>query len=527
MKNYFLIAVLLLSYSTIYSQTVFDANHYGSTDITGTARYMSMGGAFGALGGDASSIIDNPAGLGIYRKSELSTTLNMQLQNSSATWNGVNAGTNKLGTKFNNFTYVIAAPTYRSQQDGSKGLLSSNWSLSYNQVKNFDRNVSIKGGSNLSSMTDYMSYFTNGTDPRDLDLGDINNYNPYDNTNVSWLSILSWDTFLTDTVNGQYVNFLNDEEKVTPGYQLSERGSINKYSIAWSGNFTNKFYLGASLEYIAIDHSTTSTYEEAFGAGGDMSLMSNFSSKGAAVGFNIGAIYKPIYNLRLGLAFHSPTIYNLTDHSYSDLITNIITNTGIKHNSQATPDDTYYDNSYILQSPMQLNASIAYVMEKGLISAEYVYNNATGMKLMDTNGSSAYYDKSSNLANTDINTMLNDVHTIKLGGEYRINDNLSIRAGYAIKTASEKDKAIKNLNLNSTRTDTEFFIDNANTNYFSLGFGYHENNWFIDFAYQKKSYNQTFYPYDYTATPYLSDNTKSANLVNSTNNLIATIGIKF
>jgi long-subunit fatty acid transport protein len=149
------------------------------------------------------------------------------------------------------------------------------------------------------------------------------------------------------------------------------------------------------------------------------------------------------------------------------------------------------------------------------------------MKFMDTNGSSMNYDRSTNHVNYDINTMLNDVNTLKLGGEYRINDNLSLRAGYAFKTASEKDKALKNLNLNSVRTDTEFFIDNANTNYFSLGFGYHENNWFIDFAYQKKTYNQTFYPYDYTATKYLIANSKSASVMNSIDNLIATIGLKF
>lgn len=522
MKNYFLIAAIILSYSTIYSQTVFDANIVGSTDITGTARYMSMGGAFGALGGDASSITDNPAGLGIYRKSELTTTLNMQLQKSSATWYDSNASNNKLGTNFNNFTYVIASPTLRSQQGSSNGLLASNWSLSFNQVKNFDRDVSIKGGSTLASMTDFMNSFTSNTNPRDLNLANTDNY-PYDNTSVSWLSILSWDTFLTDTVNGQYTQFLNNGERITPSYQLSERGHINKYSIAWSGNFGNKIYIGTSLDYIAFNHSTTSTYEETFGSGGDMSLMSNFSTKGSAVGFNVGAIFKPTDNLRLGLAFHSPTIYNLTDHSYSDLITNL----GANHNTSSTPNDTYYDNSYILQSPLQVNASIAYVMDKGLISAEYVYNNTTGMKLMDTSGSSMNYDRSTNPVNSDINTMLNDVHTLKLGGEYRINDNLSLRAGYAFKTASANNAAIKYLNLNSTRTDTEFFIDNASTNYFSLGFGYHENNWFIDFAYQKKTYNQTFYPYNYTATTNLLANTKSASVMNSTDNLIATIGLKF
>ncbi|MDP4240217.1 MAG: outer membrane protein transport protein [Bacteroidota bacterium] len=521
MKKYLLIIVAILGYSTIYSQTVFDANTIGSSDIKGTARYMSMGGAFGALGGDASAIVDNPAGLGIYRKSELSTTLNMQLQNSSATWYGENASNNKFSTKFNNFTYVIALPTWRSQQDDSKGLLSSNWSFSYNQVKNYDRNVTIKGGSTLSSMTDYMNYFTtaNKTDP--YYLSSNSDYNsPYDNTNVSWLSVLAWNTYLVDTINGNYKSFLSDGERVSPNYQLTERGHINKYSFAWSGNFSNKFYLGTSIDYTVIDHTTTSIYDETFQLGGDMSMMSNFSTKGAGVGLNIGAIYKPTYNLRLGFAFHSPTIYSLTDHSYSDLYSDFNSH----HNYSSTPNDSYYDNSYLLQSPLQLNASVAYVFNKGILSAEYVYNNTTAMKLMDSNGSSASYDK---YENNDINTMLKDVHTLKLGAEYRITDNFSVRAGYAFKTASADNNAVKYLNLNSIRTDTEFFINNSNTNYFSCGFGYHENSWFLDFAYQRVNYSEDFYPYDYNATEFIYNNTKAASVSTSTNNLVATLGLKF
>jgi len=522
MKNYLLIIAAIFNFSALFSQTVFDANINSSSDINGTARYMSMGGAFGALGGDASSITDNPAGLGIYRKSEISTTLNMQMQNSSATWNNENASNNKSNIKFNNFSYIIASPTYRSQQGNSEGLLSSNWSVSFNQIKNYDRNVTINGKSSLSSMTDYMSYFTANTDPYYLSKnGDYSS--PYDNTNVSWLSVLSWDTFLTDTINGKYVNFLNVGEKSTPSYLLTERGHINKYSIAWSGNFSNKFYLGTSIDYTEINHSTTSTYEEILASVGDMSLMSNFSTKGGGVSVNVGAIYKPTDNLRLGFAFHSPTIYSLTEHSYSDLISNI----GVHHNYSATPNDTYYDNSYMLQGPLQLNASLAYVLDKGLLSAEYVYNNTTGMKLMDSNGNSSSYDNNNNPVNSDINNMLNNVHTIKLGGEYRVTDNFSLRAGYAFKTASTKSNAVKYLNLNSVRTDTEFFIENPNTNYYSVGFGYHESSWFIDFAYQRKNYSETFYPYDYTATTELLNNTKSASVSTSTDNLVATLGFKF
>jgi len=521
MKKYLLIIVAIFSYSTTYSQTVFDANATGSSDIKGTARYMSMGGAFGALGGDASAIADNPGGLGIYRKSELSTTLNMQVQNSSATWYGDKANDSKFNLSFNNFTYVIASPTEKYKQGDSNGLLSSNWSFSYNQVKNFNRNVTIKGGSTPSSMTDYMNYFTaaNKISPNYLS-SNADNKNPYDNTDVSWLSILAWDTYITDTINGGYKRFLNNGETVLPDYQLTERGHINKYSIAWSGNFSNRFYLGVSLDYMTINHSTTSVYNETFNSGGNMSLMSNFSTEGVGVGLNIGAIYKATNNLRFGLAFHTPTIYHLTDHSYSDLYTDF----GTYHNYSTTPNDSYYDNSYQLQSPLQLNASVAYVFNKGILSAEYVYNNTTGMKLMDDDGNSAYYDKNEN---SDINTMLKDVHTIKLGAEYRITDNFSVRAGYAFKTASANNNAVKYLNLNSVRTDTEFFIDNSNTNYLSCGFGYHENSWFLDFAYQRVNYSEDFYPYDYTATEILYNNTKPASISTTKNNFVATLGFKF
>ena len=58
------------------SQGLMDVSRMANTDIMGTARYMSMAGSMGALGGDPSAVLDNPAALGIYRSSELSFTLN-------------------------------------------------------------------------------------------------------------------------------------------------------------------------------------------------------------------------------------------------------------------------------------------------------------------------------------------------------------------------------------------------------------------------------------------------------------------
>ncbi len=61
------IGLLLLAISFMFqgviAQNVDDALRYSQIFYGGTARFMSMGGAFTALGGDISSLSQNPAGL--------------------------------------------------------------------------------------------------------------------------------------------------------------------------------------------------------------------------------------------------------------------------------------------------------------------------------------------------------------------------------------------------------------------------------------------------------------------------------
>ena len=60
------------------AQSAIDAYQISQQDLRGTARFMSMGGAFGALGGDLSSLSQNPAGIGVYRSNEIGFTLDLQ-----------------------------------------------------------------------------------------------------------------------------------------------------------------------------------------------------------------------------------------------------------------------------------------------------------------------------------------------------------------------------------------------------------------------------------------------------------------
>ena len=68
----------------LMAQTAMDAYQMSRYDLRGTARYMSMAGAFGALGGDLSTLNQNPGGIGVYRKSDVGITLDIDMQNSKS-----------------------------------------------------------------------------------------------------------------------------------------------------------------------------------------------------------------------------------------------------------------------------------------------------------------------------------------------------------------------------------------------------------------------------------------------------------
>ena len=140
---------------------------------------------------------------------------------------------------------------------------------------------------------------------------------------------------------------------------------------------------------------------------------------------------------------------------------------------------------------------------------------------MDDVGSTQPYSAE----NQRMSSSLNDVHTIKIGGEYKLTDNFSLRAGYAISTNATKPDAQKIMVDYTTRTDTEYFLNNG-ANYLTAGFGYHEAGWFIDCAYVHKNLNESYMPYN---SNLLSTNlaVTPASVISNSNNILLTLGLKF
>ena len=70
----FLVIALAIITTIVNAQNEVDALRYSTHNISGTARYSSMGGAFGSLGGEFSALSSNPAGIGMYQLGELTFT---------------------------------------------------------------------------------------------------------------------------------------------------------------------------------------------------------------------------------------------------------------------------------------------------------------------------------------------------------------------------------------------------------------------------------------------------------------------
>lgn len=521
MKRLNIAFITLFATSVLSAQSVFEAAKFSNTDIVGSARYMGVAGAFGALGGDASAIKDNPAALGVFRKSEISMTLNGQLQASQAMWGGQKTNDSRYGASIDNISLVFANKTWRAD-NGFKGLLNSNFSFGYNKLMNFNRLNTMKGNATDATMTEYMAYLAEGFHPDEFDfyndpITDTDLNNQFFGDKLPWLGIMgSYGMQISPNFNGTefegWTSFLDLGEKVTPTYMLKESGAVNEYSFGWSGNISNRFFLGATLNWQTIYKEMNSVYSESFEKNGSSELTNALITRGNGFNLNLGLIAVPVDFLRLGFSFHTPMFYRMEQMNYGKL------KFTEPFDDYIQSPDNYVD--YRLQTPMQLNASVALLAgNKGFISAEYVYKNYKGMKLSDLDGMDYTYE------NEDINSMLNNVNTFKLGAEYKLTPNVALRAGYANVGGLMNSKAEKLVDPNSKLTDPAYFTHNK-TNYITAGLGYRENNWYVDMAYTNRLLDEDYYAYNSNkmAPTYA---VSAANVKTTNHNLVFTLGLRF
>lgn len=333
MKRYFLL--LVLSALLVVPSRAQDFERLSERSIMGTARYVGFGGAMSAIGGDPSAVNDNPAGLGLYRRSEVLITGDYMRDQTLQPGN-----TDAQAKQVRHFvivpqaSWVICLPT--ANED--RGVLSHNIMLSYNRKNSFIRSMRAGMGA------DYSLGGLFAATGKDLKI-------PYNTADM----VLGHDII------------------------LQESGYWNEYGLDWAMNISNKWYFGAGLRVQSYSMTSDGDYYEAFESqtqGVNEYYNQNVTYlhfSGVSCSLTAGAIYRPTSWLRLGFSIHTPTIGSLTTFSDGKLIAQTDTLCSV-----LAPHGGGY-NSGDFHLPLHTSTSVAFqIGYYGLLSMQYDYFHQLG-----------------------------------------------------------------------------------------------------------------------------------------------------
>ncbi len=471
MKRFSLLFVALISVASVgFSQNVDDALRYSQIFYGGTARFMSMGGAFTALGGDLSSLSQNPAGIGVFRSSELTISPQLFHVKSSASFNGISSD---YLYDFNMSQMGIVGNIIN--RNGESGLLTLNFGYSFNRTNNLNQTITIKGISNSSSMADFWVDESTGL------------YKDQLKANAADAS-LAYNTWIIDTLSGYDFNYgtvysnYGDNPPSIYGQSIRRlityEGGTAEHALSFGGNYSDKIYFGATLgistiNYISHYEHLESSNTELPSKFTDFNYTYHYENTGTGYSLKLGAIIRPVEELRIGLAFHSPTFYRIHENFYDNITSNF-------------SDGAHYEDSnntmrysYALTTPFRALAGLAWQIQKyGLLSVDYEFVDYSTARFSQTGDNYDYSVKNMNIKNT-----LKAANNIRVGGELRLN-NLYLRGGYGY-----YGKAFKQGDVN----------ENQDYRSISFGTGFREQNIFVDFGFTNLMNTQNYILYSSSA----------------------------
>ncbi len=533
MKKLFFAAIVGLAPSVMVAQSAVDAYQLSQGDLKGTARFVSMGGAFSALGGDLSTLTQNPAGIGVYRSSEIGVTMDINIQSTKSNSMGYSLNEGQTKVYCPNFGYVGCIKL------DNEVMPIFNWGVSYGRSVSFDR--LYRGGMpNISaSMSNYIADFSNRYAPDVYGLarteyGKIYD-NPYWQSDADWLSILAYNAYminpigLTSNYNGLY-KYDNNGNPITAGdamFSVRESGYVDEYSINFGGNFIDMFYWGIALGITEIKYEKQTLYDEELTnaqiptadglsttEGDAYFAIDNYKHiSGTGYNFKAGFIFKPINEIRLGFAVHTPTCYKLR-HDY-DASVNYDYSSFDKPYSDWT-EVAFFDSK--LRTPWKIMTGVAGVIGgRAILSLDYEYDAYNDMVVKDDMG---YTD---NFVDSDINAYYKGQNIFRVGAEFRVTPKFSVRAGYNYQSSNVKDGAKNGAEyIYTSGTDPSYTFDDK-TQYITCGLGYRTGGFYIDGAYVYKNRESEFHAFsDLIDAP-----APKATITDNNSSIVLSIGYKF
>lgn len=515
MKRFLFLGFFFLLTSSIQAQLPEDALRMSYFRPSGTARVQAIGGAIGSLGGDITSNYVNPAGLGFFKTSEVLFSPGWAFSTSNTNYltnNIKSPSVNHFNLGTSGFVYGMATDQYNSFAI----------SLAVNQTADFNGNISYQGKNNFSSASEaYKQEFdaSGYSDPNQA----------LTDPGISYGTRMALYTYLIDTSQGgagptiyQPGNVLAEGGELGQSSSYTTSGGITEIAIGVAGSSKDKWYYGLSVGIPIVKFQRNTVYTENDLSGNTNNDFDSYtyteSYSASGVGFNgrFGAIYRPNLNWRIGLAIHTPSFYNITDHYSATMTTNTEGYHGIATVNSAELDaatNTSNSIEYNLQSPWHMVVSGSYIFpgevtsgKMGFITTDIEYVAYSGSRYsfpLDANGNevdNSYFEP----LNNTIKTYYKNTFIFRLGGEYKAND-IAFRIGgsYSLNPYSAPELKSNQLTIGG-------------------GLGYRKKGMFIDLTYVEAIHDDVNFPYRLEG----KDNIY-ANVKQYTGTVVLTVGLKF
>ena len=275
---------------------------YDNISSLGTARYSAMAGSMGALGGDASVLNTNPAGLGVFITDDVSASLVINSNKSTASLAGKST----------------------SQNTSKVNLGSANGVLSFQTKENSAWKFVNVG----------INYVTQNVNDKLQSPG---------NANITQAIIPQGQTSPSDY-------------NIFEGHLYETIGHRSKLNLGIGGNYDNKIYIGAAVnfssvnieQYDEVKVSSTSTRTSKYLT----KQNTPYIEEGDGFSLSLGVIGKLNNAVRLGVAIESPTWYSIDrEYNYYGLNGSILSING-------------YTENRTFRTPTKLTLSGAFIPNK-------------------------------------------------------------------------------------------------------------------------------------------------------------------
>jgi hypothetical protein len=427
--------ILALNITTLLAQNDVDVMRYSRGGTGGSSRFLSMGGAFGAVGADPGCAGTNPGGLAVYRKGELSFSGGLKLTNNSGSIHGIKTRVPDGAFVFNNFGLVVA---WDSERD-----VESRHVLAFNNVQlaNYVGSTRMSGYTNSSSIARDMLTLAN--ESRGVD--DMNN--SYER--------MGFETFVLDTMNGKFISMLDTRRTVQQTRDLVTSGRMNELNFSYAYSYKDKYYVGGTFGIPRIEYSSSTMHTESDdkdsmrivftspnsythtysgglpeindyyavrGGFNSLTWEEYFRTTGSGFNLKLGGVARVSEQLRLGFYYHTPTIFRLTDVYVNTMFSSWDQAPAKQDKDQYPSEEGFFEYRAVTPSKFGLNAAFLFG-KKGVLGVDYEVMNYARAQLRSSNLSDFAN------ANSTIQRKYSYGHNLRIGGEVNISPFM-VRAGY-------------------------------------------------------------------------------------------------